>query len=67
MMQRTDPGNGIAARTRQQGIATAAQRLLRNRPRAKARPARSHATNNMIASFGMVAGLLMVWAMAVNM
>jgi hypothetical protein len=66
-MMRADPDNGIASRRRQQGIGATAQRLLRNRPRAKARPAGSHTTNNMLASFGMAVGLLMMWAMAVNM
>ncbi|HUN41393.1 MAG TPA: hypothetical protein VMU81_13965 [Acetobacteraceae bacterium] len=66
-MMRTDPGNGIATHMRRQAIAAAAQRLLRNRPRARMRSARSQPTNNMLASFGMVVGLLMVWAMAVSM
>ena len=66
-MQTTDPDDGIAARMHQQGIASAAQRLLRNRSRAKVRPARSRATNNAIASFGMAIGLMMVWALALNM
>jgi len=66
-MMRANPGNGIVGRMRQQTITAAAQRLLRNRPCAKMGRARPHATNNVIASFGMVVGLLMVWALTVSM
>jgi hypothetical protein len=66
-MQQKNPANGVASRQRLHGIAAAARRRLRNRPQAKARAAGSHTTDNMLASFGMVVGLLTVWALAVNM
>ena len=66
-MTRRDLKEGIEAHSRQQRIAATARRMLRSRPRAPARPARSSGTNNMLASFGMIVGLLMIWAMAANM
>ena len=46
----------------------AAKRLRRLRQRAQAKPIRlSAATNNALASFGMIVSLLVAWAMAVNM
>jgi len=64
-MMRRDPNDGMDTRSQQQRISAATRRL--RRARAKARPARSSATNNMLASFGMIAGLLMIWAMTVNL
>lgn len=51
---------------RQQLMADAVQRLRRSVARAKVRPAKPQ-TNNALASFGMIIGLLLVWAMAVSM
>ena len=62
-----DMNDGMDKRSRQQRVAGATRRLRGVRARAKARPARSSTTNNMLASFGMIVGLLMIWAMTVNM
>lgn len=48
-----------------QRLAAIGRRLLR--PQARVRRTGQSATTNAIASFGMIVGLLMVWAMAVNM
>ncbi len=66
-MMRRDLNDDMAARSQQQRVTAVIRRLRRTRVRAKARPARSSATNNMLASFGMIVGLLMIWAMTVSM
>jgi len=43
------------------------QRLRRVRARAAIRPAGQRGAANMLASFGMIGGLLLFWAMAVTM
>jgi len=68
-MTQQDWSDGSNGRTQQQEqrAAAAVRRLQRKLARAKARPARSTPAQNMLTSFGMVVGLLMIWAMAVNM
>jgi len=66
-MPRRDLNEGIGARPHQQRIAAVARLLLGARPRVRARPVRSPAAGNMLASFGMIVGLLMIWALTVQM
>jgi hypothetical protein len=44
-----------------------ADAMKRARPRSLARPAAQRASTNLMASFGMIAGLLLGWAIIVSM
>jgi len=66
-MMRRDLNDGIGARSHQPRIAALARHLLAARPRVKARPVRSTGASNMLASFGMIIGLLLIWALSFNM
>jgi hypothetical protein len=62
------PDQSDADRPQSQGSAMseAAKRLRRLRTRAVIRPTGRQGPNQMITSFGMIIGLLGLWAMTVN-
>ncbi len=64
---RWDPTDADRPQSHPHAMANAAKRARRARARATARPAGRHAATNLLASFGMIAGLLLVWAMAATM
>jgi hypothetical protein len=48
-------------------MADATKRARRPHPRSLARPAAQRAGTNLLSSFGMIAGLLLGWAIIVSM
>lgn len=63
---RRDPDDADYPQSRSTAIAKA-KRARHPRARTTSRPAGQHATVNLLTSFGMIASLLLMWAIAVTM
>ena len=64
---RWDPNDAAGRQSRPHTMADALKRLRHLRARAAFRPAGQRETANVLASFGMIVSLLLVWAMAATM
>jgi hypothetical protein len=64
---RWDMHDADRRRAYQGAIANAVRRVQRPRARARIRPAGQQRASNLLASCGMVAGLLLFWMMAINL
>lgn len=63
---RPDPSDADRSQSRDNAMVQAAKRL-RRRVRVLARPVGRQTTTLLVANFGMILGLLCIWAMTVNL
>jgi len=64
---RWDMNHADRPRSYQSAIADAVRRVHRPRAKARIRPAGRQGATNLLASFGMIAGLVLFWMMAINL
>jgi hypothetical protein len=64
---RPDQADGDRPQSRDNAMIHAARRLRRKRARVLARPVGRQATALLVANFGLIVGLLCIWAMTVNL
>ena len=64
---RWDTNDADRRRSHPGSTADVVARLRRRRARAAVRPLRQREATQLLASFGMIGGLLLFWAMAVTM
>jgi hypothetical protein len=64
---RPDQADADRPQSRDNAMIQAAKRLRRKRARVLARPAGRQAMALLVANFGLIVGLLSIWAMTVNL